>query len=580
VRVNLRQYADLLGKYLAPQWARVLQLGILIILSLGLQLIKPQILRSFIDAVSGAAEGNLLRIALFFMAAALANSLVTALSRYVSEDVGWTATNMLRRDLMAHCLNLDMSFHKAYTPGEMIERVDGDVNKLAGFFSQFIMGIAVNVLLMVGVLAMLFREDWRVGVALGIFSVVAVLALTALRDVAVPYWTAERQQSGMFYGFLTEHLSGTVDIRSNGAVGYVMNRFYSRLREWLPAVRKAYLANVSMWAASIMTFTVGNAIAFGFSAWLWYQGSITMGTVYLIVHYTELLRRPINQIRTQLQELQRAGAGITRLNAMLGRSSLIQDGPGLTLPQGPLGVNFSRVTFGYEEDQPILRDVSFSLAPGRVVGLLGRTGSGKTTLARLLLRLYDPTSGEVILGGARLQDMTVRQLRQKVTMVTQDVQLFEASVRDNLTFFDRGIADTHIVSVLNDLGLGPWYARLPGGLDTVIGQNGIGLSAGEAQLLAFARCFLADPALVVMDEASSRLDPATEQLIERAIDKLLVGRTAVIIAHRLDTVERADDILILEQGAVVEHGDRIELSGNPASRFSALLSAGMKELLV
>lgn len=580
MRVTLNQYAKLLGQYLKPQWKRVFQLCLLIVLSLTLQLLKPQILRNFIDTVSGAAAGNLLHIALLFMGAAVATSLVTALSRYVSEDVGWTATNMLRRDLMRHCLTLDMTFHKSYTPGEMIERVDGDVNKLSTFFAQFIMGIAVNVMLMAGVLVMLLREDWRVGLSLAAFSIAAVFVLTALRDVAVPYWTAERQQSGMFYGFLTEHLSGTVDIRSSGAVPYVMNRFYLRLREWLPAVQKAYLANVSMWAASLITFTVGNAIAFGFGAWLWYRGDVTMGTVYLIVHYTELLRRPINQIRTQLQELQRAGAGITRLNTMLERTSLIRDGEGRAMPEGPLTVEFSGVNFGYEETQPILKNVSFNLAPGRVVGLLGRTGSGKTTLARLLLRLYDPTSGEVRVGGVRLQDMTVKQLRRKVTMVTQDVQLFEASVRDNLVFFDREIPDTRIMEVLTELGLTGWFARLPAGLDTVIGQNGLGLSAGEAQLLAFARCFLADPALIIMDEASSRLDPATEQLIERAIDRLLVGRTAVIIAHRLETVERADDILILEYGEVVEHGDRAGLSEDPASRFSALLSAGMKELLV
>ena len=448
MRVSYKHYIELLGRYLRPQWRRVSILGFLIVLSLTLQLVKPQILRIFIDTVSESKGANLINTALLFMAVSVSSSLVTAYSRYVSEDVGWTATNMLRKDLTSHCLNLDMGFHKAHTSGEMIERVDGDVNKVSTFFSQFVMGILVNVLLLVGVLVLLFREDFAVGLALSAFALLAVLVLTLLRDTAVPFWTRERQQSGMFYGFLTEHLSGTEDIRANGAVSYVMGRFYERLREWLAAVVKAYITNSSMWAASLITFTVGNAIAFGFGAYLWKTGTITIGTVYLIIHYTELLRRPINQIRTHLQELQRASAGIGRLNTLMHRQSAIQDGEGAIITSGPLVVEFADVTFNYEGDERVLERVSFQLKPGKVLGLLGRTGSGKTTLARLLLRLYDPVEGEVRLAGVSLKDFEVSTLRQKITMVTQDVQLFQASVRDNLTFFDPGLSDDRIKDLI------------------------------------------------------------------------------------------------------------------------------------
>jgi ATP-binding cassette subfamily B protein len=442
------------------------------------------------------------------------------------------------------------------------------------------MGVLVNVLLLVGVLTLLFREDYRVGLALTVFALAAVVLLTMLRDVAVPHWTAERQQSGLFYGFLTEHLYGTEDIRANGAVGYVMNRFYIRLREWLPTKMKAYIASTTMWSASIITFTLGNAIAFGFGAYLWRSQAVTIGTVYLIVHYTELLRRPIDHIRTQLQELQRASAGIIRIESLLEKTSRLRDDGGAELPSGPLAVQVNNVSFNYEDDEEkVLENVSFVLQPGKVLGLLGRTGSGKTTLARLVLRLYDPVSGRILLNDVPMVDVPLRRLREKVTLVTQDVQLFHASVRDNLSFFDRAISDERLEDILKDLGLGKWLRSLPEGLNTVLGTNGAGLSAGEAQLLAFARCFLADPAVVVLDEASSKLDPATEQLIERAITKLLHNRTGIIIAHRLDTVERADDILILEKGRIVEHGKRLELKEDPASRFSSLLATGLKELL-
>jgi ATP-binding cassette subfamily B protein/ATP-binding cassette subfamily C protein len=217
-----------------------------------------------------------------------------------------------------------------------------------------------------------------------------------------------------------------------------------------------------------------------------------------------------------------------------------------------------------------------------VLGVLGRTGSGKTTLARLLLRLYDPTAGTICLGGVPAPAARLHALRRRVGMVTQDVQLFQASVRDNLTFFNRAISDVQIMDALDGLGLRDWLRGLPDGLDSELGA-GIGLSAGEAQLLAFTRVFLRDPGLVILDEASSRLDPATEQLVERAVSKLLHPkhgqRTGIIIAHRLATVQRADDILILEGGRMLEYGPREQLARNSDSRFAQLLRTGMEEVL-
>jgi ABC-type multidrug transport system fused ATPase/permease subunit len=224
----------------------------------------------------------------------------------------------------------------------------------------------------------------------------------------------------------------------------------------------------------------------------------------------------------------------------------------------------------------VLHDLSFTLQEGHVLGVLGRTGSGKTTLARLLLRLYDVQEGMIRVGGVPVQDAHLHDLRRHIGMVTQDVQLFHASVRDNLTFFDRSIPDERILAALDDLGLTAWCRSLPMGLDTELGSDGEGLSAGEAQLLAFTRVFLADPGLVILDEASSRLDPATEQLIERAVSKLLAGRTGIVIAHRLGTIQRADEILILEHGCMLEHSDRASLASDPASRFYQLLQTGLE----
>ena len=226
-----------------------------------------------------------------------------------------------------------------------------------------------------------------------------------------------------------------------------------------------------------------------------------------------------------------------------------------------------------------MRDISFALPPGAILGLLGRTGSGKTTLTRLLLRLYEPTQGTISLDDLHLPSLSMPTLRQRVGVVTQEIQLFHASLRDNLTLFEPNIPDDRILDVLKELGLWGWYTTLPAGLDSKLAPGGSGLSAGEAQLLAFVRVFLKDPGLVILDEASSRLDPATEQLLEKAVDRLLAGRTAIIIAHRLATVQRADCIMILEQGRCIEYGPRSALVNDPDSRFAQLLRTGMEEAL-
>lgn len=601
MRIPLKQYWNLLVNYLESQWPRALLLSVLLFSSIGLQLVNPQIMRHFIDtAQSGGASETLLRVALLFIGVALVQQVASVLATYVSENVAWTATNALRADLAEHCLHLDMSFHNAHAPGEMIERVDGDVTALSNFFSQFVIQVLGNALLLVGVLALLFREDWRVGLALTGFALLALFILGRFRNVAVPHWTAERQASADLFGFLEERLSGTEDIRSNGAEAYVMRHFYRLMRELMQRSLKAALMVNILLNTSFLSFALGNAVAFVVGAWLFQERVLTIGTVYITFHYTTMLERPIRQITRQMEDLQKAGAGITRIQELFYRQSKIQDlaaslPEGSALPRGALAVEFQDVSFGYDDavssgdskpsdngKDTVLRDLSFRLPPGTVLGLLGRTGSGKTTLTRLLFRLYDPDSGVIRLGAAVLTDIhqvPLTDLRQRIGMVTQNIQLFHATVRDNLTFFDDSIPDERILHVIHELGLSKWYESLPEGLDTELESGGGGLSAGEAQLLAFMRIFLQDSGLVILDEASSRLDPATEHLIERAVDKLVQNRTAIIIAHRLGTVQRADEIMILEDGCIGEYGARSKLASDPNSRFYGLLQTGLEEVL-
>lgn len=579
--ISLTHYRDLLGRYLGPQWVRVALLGLVLVVTTLLQLANPQIVRFFIDtAAAGGALDSLIGAASIFLGIALLTQLLRVLATYLGENVGWTATNNLRVDLALHCLRLDMAFHKTRTPGEMIERIDGDVDALSRFFSQFVIQVLGNLLLLSGVLIALFVEDWRIGLALTAYTLFAMLVMMRLRNMAVPAMTAQRQANAEMYGFLEERLSGLNDIRANGAGAHVMRGLHGAMSNAYSTGRKAWKMDGQMWGITLGLFSVGYIIAFAMGAYLFYQGSITLGAVYLIFQYTDMLRWPLDQLTEQLKELQKATAGIGRVRELFGIQPEIVDGAGVTYPKGALPVEFDGVSFGYGDEEMVLRDISFRLEPGRVLGLLGRTGSGKTTITRLLFRLYDPAAGTVRLGGRDIRDATLDGLRGSIGMVTQDVQLFGATMRDNLTLFDNSIPDRRILDVLRDLGLETWYKTLPDGLDTQLGPGGGSLSAGEAQLLAFARVFLKDPGLVILDEASSRLDPATEQLIERAVDRLLEGRTGIIIAHRLHTVARADEILILDEGRIIESGDRAQLAMDESSRFAHLLRAGMEEVLV
>ncbi len=585
MKLPLRQYWLLLSDYLRPQRWRVALLAGLLFSTIGLQLLNPQVLRSFIDtATSGGSLETLLGVSGLFIGMALVSQLIAVLTTYTSENVGWTATNALRNDLAAHCLRLDMPFHNLHTPGELIERIDGDITALAQFFSQLVLRVLGSLLLMLGVLVVLYLEDWRVGLIMTLFTLAATTLLIKIRGRGVASSEEERESNARLYGFLEERLAGIEDIRANGAKSYVMRRYFETTRHLFLATRKAFMKVSNMWVAFDYLFAIGYIIVFMLGAYLYTNGSITLGTAFLFFQYLEMLRNPLDQLTRQLPQLQKATAGIRRIQELREVQPTIHDGKGPKLPGGALSLEFEGVSFSYdptERDARLtLKNVSFRLEPGKVLGLLGRTGSGTTTTTRLIFRLYEPTLGTIRVGGQDIQDSRLEDLRHRVGMVTQEVQLFHASVRDNLTLFRHDIEDERILAVIRQLGLADWFDGLPDGLDSELKSEGAGLSAGEAQLLAFARVFLEEPGLVVMDEASSRLDPATEHQIEEAVDTLLRSRTGLIIAHRLATVQRADYIMILEDGRVVEYGSRAELASNPASRFYALLRTGLEESLV
>ncbi len=588
MNLSFSAYYNLLSSHIRPQRGRFYLLAALLFGSIGLRIFAPQIMRRFIDsALAGEALQTLTWTALAFIGIALIQQVVAIGVTWLGENVAWTATNALRAELAEHALHLDMKFHNDHTPGELIERIDGDVTELATFFSQFALNLIANGFLLIGILIALFIEDWRAGLAFTIYSFLTIFILGKVKDIAVPHQKARREAEAQYYGFIEEQLSGTEDIRSSGAVGFSIRELFRHQGEILKHNRKAHFKRWIIENAMGLALTLGTLLSIVSGYWLFTASVITIGTVYLFVHYINLLEEPFWAMTHEIESFQTIGACVERLTEFkafkpeagteLSRS--VRNEAGLDVDTHPIQLTFDDVTFSYNGDDAVLTRLSFDLQPASVLGLLGRTGSGKTTIGRLIFRLYDVNSGGIKINNADVREHHLESLRRDIAIVTQDVQLFKASVRENLTFFDRTILDEKIIATLEDLELGDWYASLPQGLDSVLETGSRSLSAGEAQLLAFTRVFLKNPGLVILDEASSRLDPATEVKLERAIDKLLKGRTAIIIAHKLDTLHRADNVLILDKGNILEYGNRKELATDSSSRFYRLLQTGMEEVL-
>jgi ATP-binding cassette subfamily B protein len=573
--VSWGEWRRLLEVYLRPHRRLVAVLAVALFGTIGLQVLTPQLVRQFVDRATSPGEHALGWVAGVYVGAVLVQQGLRVLTTWLSEQVGWLATNELRCDLMAHCLELDPSFHETHPPGALIERIDGDVNGLSQFFAQFLLNVVGNLLLLTGVIVVVTVQHGTSGVLIAAAAIVSLGILVVVRRIAAPAWQRSRESSASLFGYIEERLAGTQDLRSAGAEAHTIVGLYGLARDRIQRITRARQMDAIPWVVSSAVAMSMTAISFLVPARLVQQGSITVGEAFVFYFYAQLLVQPLNEMSHQVETLQQAIAGGRRVFELLGMRSTIVDGDRRDLPSGAVDVALDGVTFGYGDDPDVLHAIDLVVPSGSVLGIVGRTGSGKSSIARLLVRFHDVRAGAVRIGGVDVRDVARTHLRERVALITQEVHLLRASVRDNLTLFDAAIDDADVHRALEALGLGRWLVALPDGLDTELREGGAGMSAGEAQLLSFARALLADPSVVILDEASSRLDPATEAVLERAVDALLAGRTGIIIAHRLATLDRCDDVCVIDHGRIVEHGPRAVLAADESSRFAALLQAGL-----
>lgn len=455
---------------------------------------------------------------------------------------------------------LSLADHNEQRRGALVARVTSDIDIISRFLGWGGVAWPAESTLIVGVLVVMAVYSWQLTLVVVGLIVVILPLVRILQKRQVAAYDLMRTRVGELLGLTGEMLGGAETVRAYGYRGGLRDRLHTGVRrEYLARVLAARYFSVIFAISDILAAAtvVGVTVTFYLYGNEWGLGT---GEFVAFLLLLGILQRPVAQLTEILDQTQTALAGWHKVLALLDTEpSVVEPDPGVALPEGPLAIDVDGVSFAYADGAMVLHDVSVAIPAGADVAVVGETGSGKTTFARLLVRLADPVAGSVRLGGVELADVSADARRSAVRMVPQDGFLFDATVADNIAYGRRG-ADAHDIEVvLDDLGLTGWIERLPDGLATEVGERGERLSVGERQLVALARAALADPGLLVLDEATSSVDPETEQILSVALQRLAADRTTVAIAHRLSTAERADIVLVFDDGRLVEQGHHREL---------------------
>ena len=512
-------------------------------------------------AEGGPDTGIVLRLVLV-AAAAVA---LTAVTSYVVNVRLFRASESglatLRTTAFRHIHDLSVLTQNTERRGSLVSRVTSDVDTISMFvqFGGLMLIVSLGQLTVATVLMVVYSPP--LAAVVWLCFVPLFLLLRHFQGMVGAGFTLVRQRVGELLGAVSEAVVGAATIRAYG----VEERTAARIDE---AIENHRRSAVSAQIKAVLAFTTGQlvsglttAVVIVVGTLLAVHGRLTLGELLAFLFLVQLFTQPVQTATEILNEMQNAVAGWRRVIGVIDTPADVADPgeAGHRLPRGPITVDFDGVGYAYPGGAPVLRDVTLRIEPSSRIAIVGETGSGKTTLARLLTRLMDPTEGSVRIDGVDLRDVRFDSLRSRVVLVPQEGFLFDATLLENVRFGRPGATTEEVSLCLTELGLDAWLEGLPGGLQTPVGQRGESLSAGERQLVALARAYLADPDLLVLDEATSAVDPATEVRLQRAIDGLTRGRTSIAIAHRLSTAEAADEVVVVDRGRVVERGPHREL---------------------
>ncbi|WP_436773827.1 ABC transporter ATP-binding protein [Yinghuangia sp. YIM S09857] len=531
------------------------------------RIVVPLAVQQTIDNGLRADDGPDLALVRWMVAGAAVAVVVTAVCSYAMNVRVYNASERglatLRVRAFRHVHDLSTLHQQTERRGSLVSRVTGDVDTITRFIQQGGLMVVISAGQLLVVSALMLAYSWQLTLLVWACFAPLFLLLKSFQKRVAAAADSVRVHAGRMLGAISEPVVGAAVVRAHG----IEDRTSARIDEAIDGHRAAQTRAQTLVA---LTFPMGevavglaNALVVVVGVLLGVDGQLTLGELVAFLFLVTLFVMPVQFGVEVLNEAQNALAGWRRVLEILDAEPDIADpgDRGADLPRGPVEVRFEHVGYAYPGGPRVLHDVDVRLAPRSRVAVVGETGSGKTTFAKLLTRIVDPDEGRVLLDGIPLPDVRFASLRARVVMVPQDGFLFDATIRDNVRYGRPDADDEAVLGAFADLGLGDWLGGLPRGLDTAVGQRGESLSAGERQLVALARAYVADPDLLVLDEATSAVDPATEVRIQRALDGLTRGRTAVFIAHRMSTAESADEILVFDQGVLVERGTHAELVG-------------------
>ena len=556
---DARLMRRLLG-YMQPYRARI-GLAFFSILGLSiLQLAPPYLTKVAIDTHIAAGDvDGLTPLALLLLGVLVLSYLLESVQTHVLQVTGQRIIFDLRAQIHAHLQRLDLAFFDRNPVGRLMTRVTTDVDALNELFASGVVSVFRDVFMLAGIAIVLFVMDWRLAlVALSVLPLIAAVTQWFRRHARQSYREV-RGWLARINAFLQENVTGmaTVQLFRREA------RQYERFDAVNRACRDAHLASIFFYAVFYPAIEVLGALAVAAIIWFggaWtLQGSLELGSLVAFVLYSQRFFRPISDLSEKFNILQAAMASSERIFALLDTPVAVGDPAAAVGVRGGGHIRFENVWFAYRGDQHVLEDVSFDVAPGQRVGVVGATGAGKSTVLNLLMRFYDVSRGRITIDGVDVRDLPLHDLRSRFGLVLQDVYLFSGTVADNIRLGNAAITDDDVRRAARGVHADRFIASLPDGLETAVAERGATFSVGQRQLLSFARALASRPPVLLLDEATSSVDTDTERLIQDALQVLMSGRTTIAIAHRLSTVQDMDTILVFHKGRLREQGSHRQL---------------------
>ncbi len=564
-----------LGRMLRPRAVPIVIASLLLTAQVATLLAGPVLVRWGIDSGLTAHDGSVLnRAALAYAALAVVGLVLGRAVTVLVARIGEGFLRELRGRLFRHLMSLSMGYFEREQTGRLVARMTSDIDALQELLSQGLVLMVQNVLLFVGAVVVIVVMSWQLALAVLVIVPPVYLSSRWFRRVSNVAYREVRDRIATNMSTLQESLEGIRVVQAFARESSFTTRFEATNEAQFDANLHTVRLSARYFPAVEFSSVAGTAIILGVGGAMVHADAISIGVVSAFVLYLNNLFEPIQQLSQFYNTVQSAGAALGKVFTLLDTQPTVDERPGaFDVPVGDLAIEVDGVSFSYAPDAPsVLDDVSLAIAAGERIALVGPTGAGKSTLAKLLARFYDPTAGRILLGGADLRDLTTTSLRHALCVVPQEGYLFAGSLRENVRIGRVGATDADVDAAIAVLGLTERFAGFPQGLDSEVHEGGARLSAGERQLVSLARAALADPKILVLDEATSNLDPGTEHAVEAALEALMSGRTVIVVAHRLSTAARADRVAVVDGGGIAEIGTHDELVAR-GGRYAALYAA-------